>query len=461
MEKLFHLKQNGTTVRTEVIAGLTTFLTMAYIIFLNPDFVGTLNLGTVDDPVPFFIMPSSAVITGTCLSAAVGTWLVGILSNYPLAQAPGLGLNAVFGYTLCLSFKLPAEAALAAVFIGGIFFILLTVTGARTALVNAIPASLKKAISAGIGLFIALIGFSESGIVVQGNGTTVDLAAFSSPRVILSLAGLVIITVLVIQNVRGAIFIGMLLTAVVGNICQFAFGLDMGILIPDSWVPALDFSMFGKCFWGFDELFMAPLASVFAVMITLIMVDMFDTVGTLIGAADKAGFLDENGNLPKMERAMMADALATTTGAVFGTSTVTTYVESTSGIAVGGRTGLTSMVTGLCFFLSMFISPIVGFVPRCATTPVLIIVGILMCSSLKDIDWGDLEVAFPCFFTVVGMPFFYSITDGMAFGFLSYLIVKLARGKFKEINPLVYVICGLFIVMYVIYGLQDMGVLQS
>ena len=461
MEKLFHLKENGTNVRTEVVAGLTTFLTMAYIIFLNPEFVGTLNLGTVDNPVPYFIMPNSAVVTGTCIAAAFGTWLVGILSNYPMAQAPGLGLNAVFGYTLCLSFKLPAEAALAAVFLGGVFFILLTVTGARTAIVKAIPTSLKKAISAGIGLFISLIGFSESGIVVQGNGTTVDLAAFSSPKVILALVGLIIITIFVIQQVRGAIFIGMLVTAVIGNVCQFAFNLDMGIKIPESWVPNLDFSMFGRCFLGFGQLFSAPIASVLAVMITLIMVDMFDTIGTLIGAADKAGFLDENGHLPKMEHAMMADALATTAGSIFGTSTVTTYVESTAGIAVGGRTGLTSMVTGLCFALSMFLTPIVGFVPRCATTPVLIIVGIMMCSSLKDIDWGDLEVAVPCFFTVVGMPFFYSITDGMAFGFLSYLIVKAARAKFKEINPLMYIICGLFIVMYVIYGLQDLGILQS
>ena len=459
MEKLFHLKENGTTVRTEIVAGLTTFFTMAYIIFLNPDFVGTLNLGTVDKPNPYFIMPDSAVVTGTCIAAAIGTWLVGILSNYPLAQAPGLGLNAIFGYTLCLGFKLPAEAALAAVFIGGVLFIILTVTGARTAMVKAIPLSLKKAISAGIGMFIALIGFSESGIVIQGNGTTVDLAAFSSAKVIVALIGLIIITILVIQKVPGAIFVGMIITAGIGNIAHFVFGFDMGIVVPESWVPNIDFSMFGKCFTGFGALFSAPIASVIAVLITLILVDMFDTIGTLIGAADKAGFLDENGHLPKMENAMMADALATTTGAVFGTSTVSTYIESTAGIAVGGRTGLTSMVTGLCFVLSMFLTPIVGFIPRCATTPVLIIVGIMMCSSLKDIDWGDLETAFPCFFTVVGMPFFYSITDGMAFGFISYIIVKIAKGKIKEINPLLFVIVALFVVMYVLAGLQDLKII--
>ncbi len=461
LEKLFHLKEHGTNIRTEVIAGLTTFLTMAYIIFLNPAIIGTINLGTAAEPVPFFIMPDSAVVTATCVGAALGTWLIGILSNYPLAQAPGLGLNAVFGYTLCLSFGLSASAALAAVFLGGIFFILLTVTGARTALVNAIPYSLKKAISAGIGLFIALIGFSNAGIVVQGTGTTIDLAEFSTAPVIVALIGLIIITVLVIQKVKGAIFIGMVLTAIIGNVCQFVFNFEMGVSVPDSWAPNLDFSMFGKCFTGFGELFSAPLASLIAVLITLIMVDMFDTVGTLIGAADKAGYLDENGNLPKMERAMLADALATTGGAVFGTSTVTTYVESTAGIAVGGRTGLTSIVTGLCFAISMFLTPIVGFVPTCATAPVLIIVGIMMCSSLKDIDWSDLEVALPCFFTVVGMPFFYSITDGMAFGFLSYLFVKIARAKFKEIKPLMYVICILFAIMYVIYGLQGAGILKK
>ena len=437
---------------------------MAYIIFLNPKFIGTLDLGVdpvTNDPVTLFIMPESAVITATCIGAALGTWLVGILSNYPLAQAPGLGLNAVFGYTLCLGFNLSASAALAAVFLGGIFFIVLTVTGARSALVNAIPYSLKKAVSAGIGLFIALIGFYNAGIVIPGNGTPVDLASFSHARVILALVGLVLITILVIQKVRGAIFIGMIITAVIGNVLQFGFKMDLDISIPETWVPNLDFSMFGKCFTGFGELFSAPIASLLAVMITLLMVDMFDTVGTLIGAADKAGYLDENGNLPRMERAMLADALATSAGAVFGTSTVTTYVESTSGIAAGGRTGLTSMVTGLCFAIAMFLSPVVGFVPTAATAPVLIIVGIMMCSSLKDIDWGDLEVAFPCFFTVVGMPFFYSITDGMAFGFLSYVIVKIARAKFKEVKPLMYLVCGLFIVMYIIYGLQGMGILKK
>jgi AGZA family xanthine/uracil permease-like MFS transporter len=252
----------------------------------------------------------------------------------------------------------------------------------------------------------------------------------------------------------------MAVTAVIANVCQFGFNIDMGISTPDSWVPNIDFSMFGQCFTGMGELFSSHFMAVAAVLVTLLLVDMFDTIGTLIGAADKAGYLDENGNLPKIERAMLADAIATSVGAVFGTSTVTTYVESTAGIAAGGRTGLTSTVTGLCFALSLFCTPIVNFVPTAATAPVLIIVGILMCAALKDIEWDNIEFAVPAFFTVVGMPFFYSITDGIAFGFISYVIVMLARGKVKKVHPLMYVIVALFLLMYVISALQGLGIIK-
>ncbi len=459
MEKLFKLKEHGTTVRTEIIAGITTFLTMAYIIFLNPTVIGKSNPVLANLP---GTMEDTAVITATCIGAALGTWLVGWLSNYPMAQAPGLGLNAVFAYTLCLQFGLSAKGALAGVFLAGIFFIILTVTGARTAIVNAIPYSLKKAISAGIGLFVAIIGFSNAGLVIgQNNGapTIIDMGSFADPKVMMAVVGLIIISILVIQKINGAIFIGMIVTAITANICQFVFSVDMGITAPKSFVPTFDFSMFGQCFVGFGELFSAPLASLLAVMITLLMVDMFDTIGTLIGAADKAGYLDENGNLPKIERAMLADAVATSAGAVFGTSTVTTYVESTAGIAAGGRTGLTSTVTGLCFALSLCLSPLVGLVPTSATAPVLIVVGIMMCSSLKDIDWSDLEVAIPCFFVVVGMPFFWSITDGIAFGFIFYTVVKTARAKFKDIHPIMYVVVCLFILMYILSALQSLQIL--
>ncbi len=452
MEKIFELKKHGTNVKTEIIAGLTTFFAMAYIIFLNPLILGE------ESPAA---MANTAVVTATCVSAAFGTWLIGFLSNYPMAQAPGLGLNAVFSYTLCGAFGLSAAASLSAVFIAGVFFILLTVTGARTALVKAIPISLKKAISAGIGLFVALIGFVNAGIVVgeSSAATTVGLGDFSSPTVLLACVGLLITIVLVVAKVPAALFISMISTAVLGCICQFVFGAEMGVTAPSSWLPYLDFSMFGKCFGGFGELFSAPIASLIATMITLVMVDMFDTIGTLIGAADKAGYLDEKGNLPKIERAMLADAVATSAGAVVGTSTVTTYVESTAGISAGGKTGLTSVVTGACFALALFLSPIVGLVPAAATAPILIVVGVMMCSSLKDIDWAELETAIPCFLTVVGMPFFYSITDGLAFGFIAYVAVKLAVKKAKEIHPLMYVIVLLFVIKYLLSALTSMGVL--
>ncbi len=452
MEKIFKLKEHNTNVRTEIIAGLTTFFAMAYIIFLNPVILGE------NSPTG---MKNTAVITATCIAAAIGTWLIGWLSNYPMAQAPGLGLNAVFAYTLCGAYGLSAGAALSAVFIAGLIFILLTVTGARTALVKAIPIDLKKAIGAGIGMFIALIGLVNAGIVVgeSSAATTVGMGNFASPTVLLACVGLIITIVLVVAKVPAALFISMIATSVIGCVMQFVFKINVGVTAPTNWMPYLDFSMFGKCFTSFGDLLSAPLASLIATMITLVLVDMFDTIGTLIGAADKAGYLDENGDLPKIEKAMLADAIATSTGAVMGTSTVTTYVESTAGISAGGKTGLTSTVTGLCFLLALFLSPIVGLVPSAATAPILIVVGVMMCGSLKDIEWSDIEVAIPCFLTVACMPFFYSITDGLAFGFISYVIVKLAKGKVKEIHPLMYVIVGLFLLKYVISALNTMGIL--
>ncbi len=450
MEKLFHLKEHGTTIRTEIIAGLTTFFTMAYIIFVNPTFLGD---GTPPN------MPSIAVMAATCLSAAVGTWLIGWMTNYPLAQAPGMGLNAVFAYTLCGSMGLSFYAALAAVFTGGVFFILLTVTGARKAIVDAIPLSLKKAISAGIGFFIALIGFNNAGLLSSTTGTIIGMGALNVPTTLLALFGLILTIVLVIKKVPGALFISILCTSAIACLLQFVFQIPMGVSMPESWAPVLDFSVFGAAFKGFGELFSAPIASLISVLITLVLVDMFDTIGTLIGAANKAGYLDENGNLPKVERAMLADAIATSAGAVIGTSTVTTYVESTAGISAGGKTGLTSTVTGICFALSIFLSPVLGFIPSAATAPILIVVGIMMASALKEIDWADMSIAIPSFLTVVCMPLFYSITDGLAFGFISYVVVKLASRKIKEIHPLMYVIVSLFLIKYILAALTAAGIL--
>lgn len=450
MEKLFKLKANGTNVRTEIIAGLTTFFTMAYIIFVNPSILGSQTPAA---------MPDVAVATATCLAAALGTWLIGWLSNYPLAQAPGLGLNAVFSYTLCGSLGLSYSASLAAVFIAGIVFIILTVTGARKAVINAIPKSLKKAISAGIGFFIALIGMVNAGLVTNESSTVIGMGSLAEPTTLLALFGLILTFVLLIKKVPGALIISIISVSVVGCVLQFGFNIPMGLTLPQSWAPTLDFSLFGAFFSGFGELFTAPIASLLSVMITLILVDMFDTVGTLLAAGDKAGLLDENGDMPKIERAMLADAVATSAGAVLGTSTVTTYVESTSGIAAGGKTGLTSTVTGLCFVLALFLSPVLGLVPSAATAPALIAVGIMMVGSLKDIDWKDMTIAIPAFLTVVGMPLFYSITDGLGFGFISYVIVMLASKKAKEIHPLMYVVVALFILKYVLSALTTLGII--
>lgn len=444
MEKFFRLKEHGTTVKTEIIAGFTTFFAMAYIIFVNPSLLGD---GTAPN------MPSAAVMISTCLAATFGTWLIGFLTNYPLAQAPGMGLNAVFAYTLCGTLEMSYKASLAAVFLSGIFFILLTVTGARKMIVEAIPLSLKKAITAGIGFFIALLGFNDAGLLSAETGTIIGMGSLAVPTTLLALFGLFLTIVLVVKNVQGSLFISILSTSVVGCVMQFVFNVDMGISMPESWMPTLDFSLFGACFAGFSELFSVPIASLLSVMISLLLVDMFDTLGTLIGATDKAGYLDENGNLPKLERAMTADAVATSVGSIMGTSTVTTFVESTAGISAGGKTGLTSLVTGALFALSIFLSPILGFVPAAATAPALIVVGVMMSSALKDVCWQDLEEAIPAFMTVICMPLFYSITEGIAFGFISYVVVKLTKGKIKEIKPVMYVIIALFIVKYVIGAL--------
>lgn len=444
MNKLFKLKENGTNIRTEIIAGLTTFFAMAYIIFINPDMLGEGSKAN---------MPNAAVMLATCFSAAIGTWLIGWLTNYPLAQAPGMGLNAVFAYTLCGTMGLSYSAALAAVFIAGVFFILLTVTGARKAIVDAIPLYLKKAISGGIGFFIAILGLEKAGLLSNKNGTIIGMGSFAVPTTLLAVFGIILTIVLCAAKVKGALFIAMLGTSAVGCAIQFIFNVNMGVKVPESWTPTFDFSLTGAMFSGFGELFSAPIVSVASVFLTLLMVDMFDTIGTLIGAADKAGYLDENGNLPKVERAMLSDAIATSMGAVMGTSTVTTFAESNAGIAAGGRTGLTSAVTGLCFALSIFASPILGFVPSAATAPVLIMVGVMMAGSLRDIEWNNLDVAIPCFLTVAGMPLFYSITDGIAFGFISYVIVKFATRKIKDIHPIMYIVVALFILKYVVSAL--------
>lgn len=457
MEKLFKLKQNGTNVRTEIVAGLTTFFTMAYIIFVNPQILGTAIIG--DDGQPL----SAAILLATCVAAAIGTLLIGLLSNYPLAQAPGMGLNAFFAFTICGQFGYSWRAALAAVFISGILFILLTVTGARGAIVKAIPMPLKKAISAGIGLFIALVGLTNAGLLSKSEGgmPIMGLGDLTVPTTLLAVVGLVIVTALVVRKVKGGLFIGIIATSILGAICQFGFGVDMGILLPsaDSFSTSFSMETFGQFIPGFAELFNlneglgAAILSIVTVLISLTLVDMFDTIGTLIGTADKAGFLDKDGNLPNMNKALMADAVATSVGAVLGTSTVTTYVESSAGVSEGGRTGLTSVTTAIMFLLAIFLSPVLGVIPGAATAPVLIIVGVMMAGGLKDIDWTDIDIAIPAFFTVVLMPFCYSIAEGIGVGFIFYTIIKMVRGKFKEVHPVMYAFAAIFIVRFILLAL--------
>jgi AGZA family xanthine/uracil permease-like MFS transporter len=465
MDSLFKLRENNTTVGKEVVAGVTTFVTMAYIVFVNPAILGQTG------------MDAGAVLLATCIGAAIGTFIMGLLANYPFAQAPGMGLNAFFAFTICGSLGYSWQAGLAAVFISGILFIIITVTGLREAIVNGIPAQLKKAISAGIGLFIAYIGVKnasfltftsdpgtysmfgdspESATIVAGAGA-VPAFNFANPTAILSLIGLILTIAFVAKKVRGALIVGIAVTSVIGAALQFGSGgaFNVGISLPGGFsLPSLA-PTFGKFGEGFGQLFTTDqgigvaVVSVITILISLTLVDMFDTIGTLIGTAAKAGFLDEKGNLPRAKQAMLADAIATSTGAVLGTSTVTTYVESAAGVSAGGRTGLTSVTTGVLLLLSVFLAPVLGFVPSGATAPILIIVGVMMASALKDIDWPDFRVAVPCFFTVAVMPFAYSISDGIAMGFIFYALINAFTGRAKEVSLVMYVFAALFALRYV------------
>lgn len=439
----FNLKGTNTDVRTEIIAGLTTFFTMAYIIFVNPSILGDTG------------MDKGAVMLATCIASAIGTLLTGILSNYPLAMGPGMGLNAFFAYTICGTYGYSWRAGLAAVFISGMVFICITASGIREKIVDAIPFPIKRAISGGIGLFIAIVAMKGSGIVTSSKSTIITLGNFSAPTTVLAIIGVLITILLVVHKVKGGLFISILLTSIVGAIMQFGFGINVGISkglsVGNSLAPT-----FGQFIYGFPELLHTnegvgvALFSLISVLISLTMVDMFDTVGTLYGTAGKAGYLTPEGKLPNATKAMMADAIATSVGAVFGTSTVTTYVESSAGISEGGKTGLASVTTAACFIIAIFLAPFLGFIPGSATYPVLVIVGVMMMGGVRDIDWDDMEIAIPCFLTIAMMPFAYSISEGIAFGCISFCFIKLVRGKSKEVSPIMYTIAALFIIRYIL-----------
>ncbi len=434
MEKLFKLKENNTTVKTEVIGGITTFFAMAYIIFVNPSY---LSLAGMD---------YTAVMVATCLSAAVGTALTAFLANVPFAQAPGMGLNAYFTYTICFAYGYTWQQGLAIVCISGILFLLVTISPLRSKVIESIPACLKSAISAGIGLFITFIGLLNAGIVQcfgPEGGSYTEMGAITSGAPLLALIGVLITGIMIAYKIKGAIFIGIIITTIIG--------IPMGVtLIPESLtmsgisnisLTAFQLDLPGVLGKGIPLLLVS--------VISFFIVDMFDTVGTLLGTAGNAGMLDEEGNLPGGDKALIADALGTIFGSLMGTSTVTTFVESSTGIQEGARTGLSALVTAVLFLLATLLAPVAGIVPGAATAPALIIVGVYMIAGAAKINWNDFEEALPCFLTIVMMPFAYSISDGIGFGFISYTVIKVARGKAKEVPALIYLLSLMFIIMYI------------
>ncbi|EEG77402.1 NCS2 family permease [Dethiobacter alkaliphilus] len=446
MEKFFKLKEHGTNAKTEIIAGITTFMTMAYIIFVNPDllrqggmnqagalFDGALEFTAANDPYV------AAIVTATILAAALSTILMGLVTNYPFALASGMGLNAFFAFTVAPEHGW--QAALGAVLISGIVFFVLAIFGIIEQIDKAVPTSLKRAVAAGIGLFIALIGLKNAGIIVGSPATLVSLGNLTDPGPALAAIGILIIAVLMSLKVKGAILLGILLTTIIGMFTGVtSTPASVGDIVgaPASIAPI-----------AFELDFAGALNLGFMVIFALVFVDLFDTMGTLMGTGARAGYLDKDGCLPKVKNAMIVDAVGTAGGALMGTSTVTTYVESTAGISEGGRTGLTSVVTGVLFLLALFFTPLAGIIPTQATAPALVIVGVLMMGAVTHIDFEDFTEALPAFVTIAFMPFAFSIADGIAAGFLVYPIVKLFAGRGKEVHWFVYILAVISLIHFV------------
>ncbi|HLR72044.1 MAG TPA: NCS2 family permease [Pseudogracilibacillus sp.] len=440
MKKYFRFEELGTNYRTEFMAGLTTFLAMAYILFVNP---ATLSLEGVDLPAGVTAMDKGAVFTATAIAAAVGSLLMGVLAKYPIGLAPGMGLNAFFAYTVVLGYGIPWETALSGVLASGIIFIILTLTGLREKIINLIPSNLKLAVGAGIGFFIAFLGFQNAGIIVGDDATLVSIGNLTSPLVLLSIFGIIISVILLSLNVRGGIFYGMIITSIVGMI----FGLiptPKGIGDIVSSVPSIA-PTFGQAFVNFSDIFTLQML---VVILTFLFVDFFDTAGTLVAVATQAGLMKGN-KLPRAGKALFADSAATVVGSVVGTSTTTSFVESTSGVGVGGRTGFASIVTAGFFLLALFFSPLLAVITVEVTAPALIIVGILMSTALKSIEWERFEIAVPSFLTIISMPLTYSIATGIAIGFVFYPITMIMKGKAKEIHPVMYGLCAIFILYFI------------
>lgn len=426
-EKFFKLTENKTTLRTELLAGLTTFMTMAYILAVNPAILSATG------------MDRNALFTATALSALVATLVMALYAKLPFALAPGMGLNAFFAFTVVLGMGHSWQFALTAVFIEGIIFILLTAFNIRELIVNSIPMNMKHAVSAGIGLFIAFIGLQNAGVIVNNDAVLVGLGSIKTPTVIVALVGVVITGVLLARNVKGALLIGIFASTIIG----FPLGVTK---MPDSSLLSLPPSLTPIFFkMEFHNIFTLDML---VVVFTFLFVDMFDTVGTLVGVSDKAGMLSPEGKVPKAKQALFADAIGTTAGAMFGTSTVTTYVESASGVAEGGRTGLTALAVAGLFFLALFFAPVFLMIPAAATAPVLFLVGLFMMSPILKINLNDFTEAIPAFFTIIMMPLSYSIAEGIVFGMLSYVLLKLLTGKHREVTPVMYVLAILFLISF-------------
>lgn len=434
LDRLFKLQANGTSLKKEVIAGMTTFAAMSYILVVNPGILGLSG------------MPVAGLITVTALAACLGSILMALMTNYPVALAPGMGLNAFFTFTICLNREVPWEAALGIVFWNGVLFLLLTLTGVRTKIAEAVPPSLKVGVQCGIGLFIAFIGLKNAGLVVDNPATFVSLGDLSDPAVMLALAGILLTIVVVMRNITGGILLSIILLSVVGAFIPTENGYltqhpDAIVGLPD---PISD-TFFAMDIWYPIEHFSETWDLIFALMF----VNMFDTIGTLIGVSRKANLLNKEGKLPKIGSAMTADASASVVGAALGTSPVTSYVESAAGVSAGGRTGLTAMVTALCFVLALFLTPLMKVIPLMATTPALLMVGILMMDSIRQLDFDDLGALATASVALLAMPLTFSISEGIALGFITYVVTMAGSGRYKQVSKITYALALVFLLRYI------------
>lgn len=430
ISKYFHFQEKETNFKKEVIGGLTTFLTMAYALFLIPNVLAEAG------------MPKESVFMATGLAAAIGTIIMGAIAKFPMGLAPGVGLNAFFAYSVCLGMDIPWQTAISGVLASGIIFLVISITGLRELIIKAIPSNLKFAVSAGIGLFIAFVGLKNAGIVVSNQSTFVGIGDFTKPTVLLAIFGLLVIAVLMVRNVNIAIFVGILVSAAVGMITGIIDTPHKVVSMP----PSMNDTFF-VAVTNLKNIFNKEMA---LVIFTFLFMDFFDTAGTLVAVGSKIGMVKKDGSVENASRALLADSTATCIGAVFGTTNTTSYVESLSGISVGAKTGFSSVVVGIMFLVSLFFSPLLTVITNEVTAPALIIVGSLMCSNLKEIEWDKSEIAIPAFLTIIMMPLTYSIGEGIACGFLSYVILNVFKGNYKKIHPVMYGLGVLFLVYFII-----------